>query len=60
MQDINISPRSTSKLVKDDDQSEDAKGNAKRKRTPAREKVSVPLIILYSNLFFFECPIDDN
>ncbi|WOH03789.1 hypothetical protein DCAR_0623189 [Daucus carota subsp. sativus] len=37
--DINISPRSTSKLVKDDDQSEDAKGNAKRKRTPAREKV---------------------
>ncbi|XP_063935978.1 sister chromatid cohesion protein PDS5 homolog C isoform X2 [Daucus carota subsp. sativus] len=38
-EDINISPRSTSKLVKDDDQSEDAKGNAKRKRTPAREKV---------------------
>lgn len=35
-QDMIVSPKSTSKLVKDDDQFEDSKTNSKRKRTPGK------------------------
>ncbi|KAK1385689.1 hypothetical protein POM88_023424 [Heracleum sosnowskyi] len=35
-QDMVVSPKSTSKLVKDDDQLEDSKTNSKRKRTPGK------------------------
>ncbi|XP_074329426.1 uncharacterized protein LOC141667028 isoform X1 [Apium graveolens] len=36
VQDMTISPKSTSKLVKDDDQIKNSKANSKRKRTPGK------------------------
>lgn len=54
MQDMVISPKSNSKLVKDDDQFEDAKANSKRKRTPGKDKVLVLQIIDYV-IFLFHC-----